>query len=207
MFDPIFNLIIKNFSSFFNELWNSIVFWRGTILVIFLALLIGWKFRHKIFNLLQTPKKIEHDKEIFSASDDILKERQLREFLDYLGADHGYFTVSRDQLIRWNYYFDDIGHHYINSDLNKCNQKLKQDLNNLLDFTSTHFFVYPDHNQDKDNLHLCMYPELNIDRKGFGDPEGTAKYRQCANQLLELIKITEISYADYRNAIKEKLII
>jgi hypothetical protein len=203
----IIDLIIKNFSPLFDAIWNSIVFWRATTLVSTLALLAGLKYREKIFDLIQLPKKIEHDKQLFVESNNILKEQQLLEFIEELGADHSYYFESSRHISRWIYYFDEVGHHYINTDLHKLNQILKKDLNNLINFLALHFFVYPNHGQDKDNFQLCMYPELNIDRGGSGDPKEEARYRQYTKQLNEKLDLTEISYVNFRNAIKKKLII
>lgn len=52
---------------------------------------------------------------------------------------------------------------------------------------------------------IFLYPDLNIDRGGSGEPEQMARYDRFADELHDLIEAAEQQYLTFRKAIKHSL--
>jgi len=151
-------------------------------------------------------KVVAHDTGIFSASDALLKERELEYFLELLGSDHSYRSESRLKLTALSMYFSETGNQYLLQELADSTSNFVQQLNSLQRFLWQHFFSYPNH-QARQNPQFCMYPDLNIDRGGDGTPKSGTIYVKRTLELNDLIASTEDAYKVYRRLVKEHLFI
>jgi hypothetical protein len=199
----LIDLLIQNFAPFLNKLWTCTLFWRSTTLIIFLLLGAAWAFRSKLSQLLTKPDRIEHDRQIFTKSEELLTERQLRHFLDQLMTDHSYYVEASLPIDRFCTFFDEVGNHFISQTLQSKSLELVSKLCQLRAFLGTNFWDWPPHQIG--NLRLCLHPELNVDRGGSSSVEHTIRYGHYAQQLERHVKAVEEALADYRQAIKREL--
>lgn len=145
-----------------------------------------------------------HDTEIFRYADMLLNEEVLDSGFSLLLGDHSYYESFRNPIIAFCDFFNKAQNEYLNSNLSSLSEQLTSSLKELLKFIGIHFFIYPE-NQKLDNTRYCLYPLLNIDRMGSGDPEEMWKYDNYADQLQAVVSKASKSYVSYRRAIKETL--
>lgn len=161
-----------------------------------------------------TPKPVdaevlEHDRAVFSTADAILSETHLRHFLYEVEADHSYTRADITPIGSFIAYFALESNGYILDELCRAARVLATALNDLSAFLALNFFVYPSGQKlhPETGFRFCMYPELNIDRGGRGNPGDAARYGRYASKLQELVEQTEIAYLDYRRTVKRTLIV
>jgi len=148
-----------------------------------------------------------HDLRLFTKGDELLPEKRLMLFLDNLQTDDSYFISNARQIDTFRSFFSETGNQFIDQETAKLLAGLLTSLDALLIFIYKHFFVYPDRQDYKDDLRLCMYPELNIDRNGTGSPESMTKYNSFQESLNKVVTDTSRSYTTYRAAIKQYLFV
>jgi hypothetical protein len=156
--------------------------------------------------VLSHKKNKEHDERIFNASNQILSERHLIDFLDELETDDSYFLHECRPLTAFCEFFRETGNQYKTRVLKEHSGELLKALRELVTFLARNFFVFPKGQEDR-NFRLCLYPNLNIDRDGEGTPEEMAKYNKFQNELDKKCENARERYQEYRDAIKEKLFV
>ena len=62
---------------------------------------------------------------------------------------------------------------------------------------SVNFWVFPE-KQTAGNMRLCMRPHYNIDRGGYGVPDGFKKYDTATDNLTALSDAVKSFYRNYR---------
>jgi len=149
---------------------------------------------------------IDHDRNIFSASNEILQESHLNAFLDILQTDDAYTDSGRKPVRSFCYFFEEVGNHFVNPEIAGTTSRLVISLKKLLGFLSQHFFVYPANTVETKDWQYAMYPEFNIDRAGVGTPEQMARYSEFQEQLDEHCSTARESYKTYRKTIKYVLL-
>jgi hypothetical protein len=152
----------------------------------------------------QTDAARNHDEKMFRESDAIMSEHDLTHFLDRLQGDHS-FVASRIHVVDAFARFSELtSNEYISSSLSTGISALLESLVNLQDFVGRHFFVFPDH-QAGDDWKLCLYPDLNVDRRGSGKPEDMKRYDEFAGQLNKIANAVRDRYREYRRGVKREL--
>jgi len=145
----------------------------------------------------------EHDIKIFKQSNEILTEQKLSDIANFhLFGDHSIVGDDFLLLTRWSVFFGEIGNQYLDKKINKQNQKLLNDLNQLTEFIATNFFTII--GQNPNNKSQYLKPDWNLDR-GNPSPEQVARYHEYAKELKDLTRKTINQYAEYRLAIKRIL--
>ncbi len=185
--------------------WNNLQFWRILAIVIFLLGLSVLTFRHKISEFLQSEQRQAHDKNIFTQSDSLMNEQQFSEFFDILGTNR-YISLQSKQANRFRYFFQAKGNQYLNKKLDNTTKIFVKKLDNLLVFTATHFFVYPDslQGEDLDQWQLALYPEI------LHGPSDTLEYKNAKKterELHEMLDEIIISLHQYRSLVKKILML
>lgn len=188
--------ILDYILTYFEFLWESLVFWRGVSLMLLTTLILIFKYQKMIFNFLHPDDSNEHDKEIFDKLNSSLTESSLDTILNNAS---NYRNITRDHVIQLNNYL------YLSSKneikfLNKKLQPLFEEhlssLSEFKDFTSTHFFSK---NNDKTLENFWLYPDLK--EKGL---DGNV-YHDRTRELIQLCKQVEVDYNRYRSHIKTEL--
>jgi hypothetical protein len=150
----------------------------------------------------QIPNITKHDERVFMASDAILNELTLMDFLDTLGREHAYrvSTCKIDAFVRFFYL---LSNKYLSPTLAQSVLSLQSDLTKLFRFLVNHFFSYPD-TQNETDLRLALRPEL-LEAIHDGDAEAEKKYNKFSKKLEDLIDCVKQTYSNYRKAIRDNL--
>lgn len=150
--------------------------------------------------------KLKHDSERFRASQEILTEKQLTNFLEWLLSDHSYRTDDSSKLHNYADYHLSPENYFLDKEIQAAALEVSESISTLLYWISLNFWVFPE-KQTGENLRLCMHPHWNIDRGGHGEPEDFKKYDEVTDKLLALSDAVKQSYKHYRMLVKNKLFI
>ena len=164
-----------------------------------------WKPQQTSLSEYQKIRIIEHDKNTFIESEQILNERELSDILDRLFGDHSVWMSDVFKINRLGKYLDEVSNQYLTPALQTKASSLVDALSKLSLFTGKNFFVFPEQ-QTSENFRLCMYPNFNIDR-GLPSEEQSKFYGKCTNELNDIIEELDKRYKDYRNAVKHNLFV
>jgi hypothetical protein len=148
-----------------------------------------------------------HDERLFRQADEILAERFLTDVLDVLQSDDSYRMSHLRKIDSFRSFFSETGNQFIGGDLSTKLAFLIESIDALLLFLARSFFVYPNHQSPNEDLRLCMYPELNVDRNGIGSVESVTKYAAFQRQLDDAVRKVRATYKDYRLAINDYLLL
>jgi hypothetical protein len=148
-----------------------------------------------------------HEHRLFTQGDELLSEKRLTQFLDELESDDSYFLSKARQIDEFRIFFSETGNQFVDQGLAKHLAALLESLDALLVFVARNFFVYPDRQDYKNDQRLCMYPELNIDRKGTGSDESMTRYNKLQESLGAATTKARAAYSSYRAAIKQNLLV
>ncbi len=154
----------------------------------------------------RTSLEIEHDRSIFLKADSELTEQQLDWFLEVLSNDHSYRSSGVSRLDNFCRVLVATQNTFLRKTLDGRSNDFLVEANNLLEFISYKFFVFPS-KQSGEDLRFCMVPGLNCDREGDGSPEQMAKYDALTDEVCELIKQVRKLYVELRISIKRELIV
>ncbi|MCO6427031.1 hypothetical protein [Nitrosomonas communis] len=150
--------------------------------------------------------RVKHDSDIFKASQEILGEKFLTNFFEWLLSDHSYCTNDSSKLHEYAEYHHFPENHYIDTELQDAALKMSKALNQLLHWMSLNFWVFPE-KQTGENMRLCMHPHWNVDRGGHGEPDNFKKYDEATDKLSNLSEEVKSTYRVYRGLVKKKLFI
>jgi hypothetical protein len=177
----------------------------------------GGQVAHQITNLLLQPdisvglereiqiRRDTHDLDIFRRADSILTEDQLdRICSDLLGS-----NCYRDSLFLaicgFCEFFDKTQNQYLNGNLASLTLELSKSLNNLIEFLTYRFFVFPEHQSVEADTKFCLQPDLCIDRSLSVSKEDMIEYDRLVEKLYSLVNESSKAYVSYRKAVKERL--
>lgn len=146
----------------------------------------------------------EHDTKLFLEADGMLPEAALREWCDRLVGDNSYDVVGVRGVDKFLRHSALTGNRFMAPSLQAVHQQFAIALGELRGFLSTHFFVYPLIQRER-NLRLCLYPEQNIDRGGDGSRKSRDHYEKHRVALEALVEKVEAAYDVYRNLVKTEL--
>jgi len=146
----------------------------------------------------------DHDKRVFGQADELMREKNLMDFLRQLLADDSYLLSQVHRLDDFRGFFSETGNQFIDEEASDKVNALLESIDTLLLFVAQHFFVYPP-DQRRDDLRLCMYPNLNVDRDGPGTADSVRRYHDFQKQLDERVQVVRDKYKDYRLVAKHYL--
>ncbi len=146
-----------------------------------------------------------HDERLFREANDLMSEGNLLELVDQLQSDDSYFMSQAHRLDKFRSFFSETGNQFIDPDVSGKLQALLESLDSLLLFLATHFFVFPESQDYPEDLRLCMYPRLNVDRDGDGTRESMQRYGNFQAQLDIAAKAVRNAYKEYRLVVKHYL--
>mgnify|MGYP006076346107 CR=1 FL=1 len=144
----------------------------------------------------------DHDVGLYEREAAVLGQNEVDYFYNYVGANHCYIGDHGRCLAEFHDFSILTENRYFNESVLSKRDDLAKVCRKLSGFISKHFFVFPNY-KIGDDFQYTMYPDLNIDRGGSGDPVHMARYDKYADELLELLKELRSSYATYRLSIKK----
>ena len=114
--------------------------------------LIEYKDREKTES-----NKTQHDSKIFRSSQEILSEKSLTNFFEWLLSDHSYRTNDSYNLHEYADYHLSPENNFIDNELQNSSINVSKAINELLNWMSLNFWVFPE-KQTRENTRLCMHP-------------------------------------------------
>ena len=197
------------FDSYLSPLRKSLGSWPGIALVllalVIAALVLLVKQRYRITAFPRGDELQQHDRTIFAGADALLTEVGLMDTLRTLASLHAFTRDDLRAMTRFGSYFEETGHHYLDTNIADTTVRLLRSLSDLLDFTARYFRPYGIRPEQRGGS-LCMLPSLNIDREGdAADIEGQDRYDKHVRELDKLIGAVTVLYQDYRKTVKTRL--
>jgi hypothetical protein len=118
--------------------------------------------------------------------------------------DHAFpFDVAKP-LDRWVDFFSLEGNQFLIPSIRERCTACAHALADLRNYTGLTFFIYP---ETPGSRSVALYPNLNVDRRGSGDPKEMRRYYEAANKLHQLADNAFDAYRLYRRTVKEQLAI
>lgn len=153
-----------------------------------------------------SPDTLAHEVGVFLKGDEILSEVRLLPILEVISADHSYRERECRALLEFVGHFELESNAYITRELQMVCRSAVNAIDELTVFLATHFFVFPERQTPSpDGTRYCMYPELNIDRRGT-TPAHAARYAEFAKDLQAVIHRVDDAFVEYRRTIKRTLL-
>ncbi len=147
-----------------------------------------------------------HDINIFESSQNILPEKSLTNFFEWLLTDHSYRSNDSSKLHEYADFHLSPESQYIDQEIQESVNQVSKAINELLAWMSVNFWVFPE-KQTAGNMRLCMHPHWNVDRGGYGEPNDFKKYDEATEKLTALSDAAKNSHKNYRKLVKHKLFI
>jgi len=204
MFERLLDAFIEQFSPSEGSVWDSVLSWKTSTIVLALVLVGLLTFRKQVLRWVTRNGRREADRGVFERADALMSERQVLSLLDELARTHSYLFGEMEPLKCFARFFREEGNQYLDKGVRSRLERTLEVLNALWEFVATQFFVYPER-QGSDTLRLCMQPEWNIDRAGRGTREEIARYDELSDQLEGLVAVAEKRYRQYRGEVKSRL--
>jgi hypothetical protein len=148
---------------------------------------------------------ITHDRENFQIVNEILPESHLLSFLSRLQSDDSYSSFGYAPIGNFCLYFREVGNYYLLPEIEMTTIQLVSSLEKLDNFITYNFFPFPDYQIGEDRR-FCLYPDLNVDRKGNGSSKDMSTYFNFQKTLHELCGIVAENYKNYRLSVKKLLL-
>jgi len=191
-------------SSLLNIIWNSLVIWRTTTLLLLTLIILIYKFRKHLFVFIKKSEIVQHDKEVYLKSNSIMDERKLLDLLQELYGYDSYHEDNWHSLYYFMRYFEEVGNSYNFQKLEKKKIKLLKTLEELYSFVPLNFSLYPKF-QREDNRKYSLHPEYNFDQEGDHTRETAIKFVSSQKELHKKVVLARKAYNDYRAYIKNNL--
>ena len=151
-------------------------------------------------------KRYDHDLEIFKQSEELFSENILEDMVYWLLNDDSCKRSHIAAIHHFRNFFKKASNQYLDNNLNISCRMFFKALLELDNFTGKNFFYHPN-NQERDDKQYCLYPDLNIDRLGSGEPKEMSLYETYADQMTDLTVQARIAYRNYRKKVKEILFV
>lgn len=150
--------------------------------------------------------ELEHDRRIFAQGTAFASEDDLFGCLSDLWGDHSFQMQELRKLKKFLRYLDKPEKKYLDASIQKGADQFATDLQELIDWVSTRFFVFPE-GQVSDNVRLCMQPDWNVDRSASCSSEDIRKYDDLTRELDRRVEAVRKAYKGYRSIVKQRLVI
>ena len=152
---------------------------------------------------LLKPEQREHDKKVFLAGDEILNERNLRDYLDETASLHAYRAGFLSKAEKLRRFFEQTSNHYLDAAINKKVEAFIKNLDGCTNFFAGKFEPAKQSIEiTDDNFRFIAYTKLHS-HLGVGNPEFDEFVKNLESCLDEVAK----TYDEYRRLVKQKLII
>ena len=201
--DYLINAWKVNLSPFLMNFWDSLFFWRTFtlgFLTVISVLIIVPRFRKCLISSLLKPQRLDHDKDIFKRSNDVMDEVALLQLLDDLEISNLCVLTSIYRLDELCSFFLYEGNQYLTPKLRKTSRKFIYLLDILSNFIGTHFYPNP-----PGASKACLCPELRA-RMPL-DQDATSRFQTLQNELHGHITTVRETYRRYRLLAKKTLYI
>jgi hypothetical protein len=144
----------------------------------------------------------EHDKELARRFLGLATEDEVIYQLEMIGGDHS-CNDDRWKILSGIERFGNLAENeFLDPVIQEKMVALHADCKNLTTFMATHFFP-----MSGNGSRTYLYPELNVDRRGNGSPEDSARYNSYAIPMIALVTSAMDNYRILRRAIKTQLAI
>lgn len=205
MIERLIDLVLKDIWRIVSPLWECTVMWRVIGLVLLSAIVLAvMKREHIAQAILGSEEMKEHDRRIFETLDGILSEGDLDGFLNDVLMDHSYRSSRGSAVDKFLDVLTKESTQFRNKKLREDSTRLRKVLGELDNFIGTHFFPYPQRQQNQD-IRCCLYPEFCLDRSGDGSPEKNAFYNEHSEELKKIGFLVDPAYKKWRRCVKEAL--
>jgi hypothetical protein len=197
--EKIVDLLLKAWEQAGSPLWDSLVFWRITALVLASGIALAWFFRKALIDRLSHEKFRLHDRNTFDEADQILPEVFIDDVLSWVQAHHRIAGDDSDRLKQFCAFIGLETNQFLIPQLRSAALEVGRRMASLRDFIAQHFF----RERDLEDRQYSLYPDL----RNTEDPERLAKYNEFERLLVEQIKSARLAYKSYRRAVKRRLFV
>jgi hypothetical protein len=194
--DKLIDLLIKAFEKTAAPLWDSLIFWRITALILVSSAAAAWFFRKRIIRRFTHEKYASHDRAKFAKADKILSEQFLYVVLSSLESTAGIARDDADPLLQFCAFFTLEQNKLLIPELRKAADETVLQLSRVNEFIAQHFFATQHPGQYR------MYPDLK-DQGGREDRERWSHFHDLLGNQTEAARQ---AYQTYRRAIKKILL-
>lgn len=111
-------------------------------------------------NWFRGAKGSQEDKALFWASEELLKEEELDDFLAHLREEKSFYGEERAKILEYLRFFES-SRPFVDRRVQEALVELIQALRELKVVTAVHFLVFP-RNQTGGNLRHCLHPDYFI---------------------------------------------
>lgn len=140
----------------------------------------------------------QEDKALFWASEELLKEEELGDFLSHLGEEKAFFGGERARVLEYLRFFES-SRPFVDRRVQEALTNLLGALRELKIVTAVHFLVFP-RNQTGDNVRHCLHPDYFI----LGVEDGFSLdqhrfYLSAEEQMRHAAARTQEAYSAFRS--------
>jgi len=180
---------------FIGSIWDNLCFWRVVSFILIVAIFIAFTNKECLKKYFIRSDILEHDRGIFRRADILLPERECGSFIEQLGRGRSFFKPQREYVSDFILYFDNTGNWYLMKKMVKATKRLIREINQFLDFKSSHFFL-SDIRHEAERGYMILEPQSNPNR-AVGKLIPGKEYRQYVKQLDDLLYNMEEAYKNY----------
>lgn len=181
--------------------------WLGVVLII--AGLTYHYLSTKADNgqiIFEKTENREHDRALLVRINSVLEPQMVREHLNWIANNDACFMDQRNELRDLAQYLAAPENEFLEPEVKDAADAYHRSIANLIVFMTQHFFVYPDEPRGPNNeFQICLYPDLNCDRRGSGDDDEVIRYMEWSDQLNDLVSEVSRRQVGFINKTKEKL--
>jgi len=144
-----------------------------------------------------------HDAPLFQAFIAAFPENPVGNAISAIRDNHAYHGSQVKWLVDAYYFLGAANHHFNDAALANCADALKKALNELTDFTATHFYVHGPMGNDP---YYAMEPHWNIDRGGNPTPAQSRQYGELTKSLTALSRAVSAAYDRFIRTAHERVL-
>lgn len=151
-----------------------------------------------------------HDVAIFEASNELLSERHLRDYVEEALTFHCVTVGDGLPLETFARFFGETGNQYLDKRLRDRARLVVRAVNLFGHFVSMQFFIEPPRQPDVTFTEqtMCLQPELKaISRNRSSPPESSDPYDVLVQKLEEGADAAVRAYVKYRQAVAQRLFV
>lgn len=179
--------------------------WVGSAIVCFGLVYHFFAFRlESIKEIISKKGILEHDAIVFQKFRSLVSDSQVDSFCSWLLQDHSYRLSENRRFYSIIEFLYSPEHTFLDQEIAFSANAICAALQELQDFLSIRFFVYPD-SQASEDIRLCMQPDQNMDRGGTGASEEVKLYDNWTNELEELTGNFKHSYDQFIKTVHIRL--
>lgn len=145
---------------------------------------------------------LDHDRSLFRRVDAAFPEVRLIALADRLQTSDDYTDSDLTLCLHLLDLAKLESNRFCDENLNAHFLRLADSLKNLLRFTSTRFFLYPEKQKIGDDTQYALAPHLNMDRGARVSEKSSNEYAELQRELDERVKTCRESYRKFRAEVR-----